>query len=108
MDKVALARLLDASIGLWSVTVDTDTQRRELYGKAGAIRDKKYGLEYRTLSNFWLKDVDYQAIMYNYISQAINKWNNRDFSFIEKHGAKIFQTINNSDADTAHEMLRSY
>lgn len=105
MDKIALGRLLDANVGLWSVTVDTDKQRRELYGKAGAIRDKPYGLEYRTLSNFWLRDERYMLSVWNYVHQAIEQWRDRDFSLIEKHGATIFNTINNSDADTAKELL---
>lgn len=105
MDKIALGRLLDSTVGLWSVTADPDTQRRELYGKAGAIRDKSYGLEYRTLSNFWLKDDRYMVTVWQYVERAIQLWQARDFSFIEKHGEKIFQTINNSDKATAEEML---
>jgi hypothetical protein len=29
-----------------------------LYGKAGACRYKTYGVEYRTLSNFWVLSTD--------------------------------------------------
>ena len=50
-------RELDFYLGLPSVVLDAhkdSPRRRELYGKAGAFRPKKYGVEYRTLSNFWL------------------------------------------------------
>lgn len=46
--------LCDYYLGLASVLMDNDTRRRELYGKAGALRFKPYGIEYRTLSNFWI------------------------------------------------------
>jgi len=45
----------DLFLGIPSVLLDADTRRRELYGKAGCFRIKPYGVEYRTLSNFWLK-----------------------------------------------------
>lgn len=46
----------DYLMGLQSLLEDSDTRRRELYGKAGACRYKEYGVEYRTLSNYWIWD----------------------------------------------------
>lgn len=48
--------MCDYLLGLPSLLEDTDTRRRELYGKAGACRLKSYGAEYRTLSNYWIWD----------------------------------------------------
>lgn len=55
MEKIELARVLDLYISVPMMLVDNDVKRRLLYGKAGAIRFKKYGLEYRTPSNYWTR-----------------------------------------------------
>src|SRR3546814_5830384 len=51
-----LVKQLDWYVGLWSLGKDKDKVRRSLYGKAGACRIKPYGVEYRVLSNFWIKN----------------------------------------------------
>lgn len=50
----AVGRRMDLLLGVPSVLLDEDDRRRTMYGKAGAIRYKDYGVEYRSLSNFWL------------------------------------------------------
>lgn len=60
-----LVKQLDWYLGAWSVGVDKDKRRRELYGKSGACRVKSYGVEYRVLSNFWVDNYDAAAIMWN-------------------------------------------
>lgn len=59
-----LAKHLDFYLGIRSLEWDKDTQRRELYGKAGAIRIKPYGLEYRVLSNAWLEKEELVRFVY--------------------------------------------
>lgn len=53
--RVAVGRAADLVLGTASVFLDPDARRMMLYGKAGAHRMKAYGIEYRTLSNFWLR-----------------------------------------------------
>jgi hypothetical protein len=55
----------DYLLGLPSLLEDKDTRRRELYGKAGACRYKPYGVEYRTLSNYWIWDDELIAKIYD-------------------------------------------
>ena len=52
--SIDLVRQLDWMLGAWSLYHDKDSQRRKMYGRAGSMRFKPYGVEYRTLSNFWL------------------------------------------------------
>jgi hypothetical protein len=50
--------ILDIVVGNTCVLIDRDPaniERRKVYGKAGEHRIKDYGIEYRTLSNFWLR-----------------------------------------------------
>lgn len=54
--KMQVIRWMDILLGIPSIGYDKDRQRRELYGKPGAMRFKEYGVEYRTLSNFWVKE----------------------------------------------------
>lgn len=53
-----LGVMCDYYLGLPAMLIDSDDRRRELYGKAGACRFKEYGIEYRTLSNFWIANQD--------------------------------------------------
>ena len=54
-DCLAITKQLDHSIGFFSYLWDKDTERQELYGRMGSFRPKSYGVEYRALSNAWVK-----------------------------------------------------
>lgn len=61
---------IDASLGVMSVILDKDTRRKKLYGKSGAFRPKPYGIEYRTLSNFWITKPEYTDWVFNTIQNV--------------------------------------
>ena len=66
-------RAMDLYLGVPSVGMDEDKDRRQLYGKAGAHRLTSYGFEYRTLSNFWLKSPALTRWAYTQTQRAY-KW----------------------------------
>jgi hypothetical protein len=48
------ARFLDLYLSLPWIEYDKQGPRRTTYGKAGLFRAKSYGVEYRTMSNWWV------------------------------------------------------
>lgn len=73
-----LVRHLDATVGVSSLLYDTDTERRSLYGKAGAFRPKPYGVEYRVLSNAWLCTPELMAQVYDQVVQEVRNFFDTD------------------------------
>ena len=58
-----IVEAMDRLLGNTSVMIDTGEEqrlRRKFYGRAGEYRLPAWGLEYRTLSNYWLR---HQALM---------------------------------------------
>lgn len=61
---VGLVKELDCVLYPASLLWDADSKRRELYGKIGAFRPKSYGVEYRPLSNAYLRSKDIQRYVF--------------------------------------------
>lgn len=66
-----LVKQLDWFLGGWSLQMDSDPVRRRLYGKAGAMRFKPYGTEYRVLSNFWVMSKVTRREVWNRLQHAL-------------------------------------
>lgn len=73
MDRLRLIQLMDLYLGVPSVMMDEDEDRRLLYGKAGAYRPQPWGVEYRTLSNFWLKNKEATKWAYEQTMRAVDR-----------------------------------
>lgn len=71
-EPIRIIQMADLFLGIPSLWLDADPTspiRRNLYGQAGRYRVKKYGVEYRSLGNFWLKNQElvnwvYDACMF--------------------------------------------
>lgn len=62
------ARLMDLFLGIPSVFLDQDPtskRRKDIYGKAGRFRITDYGIEYRSLGNFWLASPRLVELIYD-------------------------------------------
>lgn len=73
IDRAMLIHWMEIYLGLPSVLLDPDRDRRGVYGKAGSCRFKPYGVEYRTLSNFWTTDAGLIRWAYNQTHKAYQR-----------------------------------
>lgn len=101
----SLIKQLDFFLGLPSLFYDDDAKRRTMYGQAGAYRSKPYGVEYRVLSNAWLKSDELIAWVFRATSKAIEELNAGNFLW-EKYG-DIQNIINTSDGEAASEIIEA-
>lgn len=67
-----VACILEYLLGIPSVLLDDDTDRRSMYGQSGSCRIKPYGVEYRVLSNFWLKTDNLKRWVFNTTALILN------------------------------------
>jgi hypothetical protein len=120
--RFKLVRALDLVLGVPSILMEPEgALRKQLYGKAGACRlkckrgalshngalDPYDGVEYRVLSNFWLKSDKLMSWAYTGVQHAIE-----NLSFLsevaERHGDMILSAINNNDHDTAGRLVDQF
>lgn len=69
-----LVRFLDFALVSTSKLWDTDTQRQTMYGHPGSFRPKKYGVEYRVLSNAWLAEEWSIRFVYDTVKGVTMRW----------------------------------
>lgn len=110
-----LVPLLDILVGNTAVLFDRDpyaAKRREVYGRAGEYRLPDHGIEYRTLSNFWLHSVALYSLMFALARQAVgvlhtegtglaNTWGAADELLRLVDVEKVQKAINTNDVELA-------
>lgn len=103
-NKLKLIRCMDTIIGLQSVILDKDTDRKKLYGKAGAMRYKPYGVEWRTPSNFWVFSEYTRKWMF--LAALFSATNIENTTLLSHVKQEVVNIINNSDTNEAKNYLR--
>lgn len=106
-DSIDIIRALDLFLGVPSVIMDNDRDRRKMYGRAGAFRGKDYGVEYRTLSNFWLGSKELMKWAFNATIAAID-WINAGNKIDKELGETISDCINTSNTSLALKLIEKY
>ena len=99
----AVVKQMDFFLGLPSLFYDADKERREMYGKSGCLRYKPYGVEYRTLSNAWLKNEKLMKWVFRNTQAGVSQLLNGNVLF-NKYG-DIQEIINTSDVKEAKKIV---
>lgn len=104
-------QLMDCFHGVVSVLLDTtpgSVERRELYGKAGAYRRPKFGLEYRSLSNYWIFDERLILLQYKLSETVLRLMRERQHAPIINELVDLSpeKAINEDNKDLAIEILK--
>ena len=104
----AMARVMDLMLGVPSVIMDNDTERRSLYGQAGALRPKPYGLEYRTLSNFWIWNKETIEWVYHQVQESVKYCEEFDKECSPEQSIEFRACINNNDRELAKRLVKDW
>jgi len=85
---------------------DRERTRRKYYGQAGTYRIQPHGIEYRTLSNFWLVAPELVSLMTGIVRDALRltygDMSNRFFNKVDMN--EIVRVINKVDNVRAREI----
>lgn len=98
-----VVRQLDYFLGMPSLLFDKDATRRQMYGRAGAFRVKPYGVEYRVLSNAWLKSPELMKWVFNSTVAGVEACFKGD-AMENKHGDLARRVINDNETDWVKKM----
>lgn len=102
-DIIHTVRLLDLFLGIPSLYIDKNSgskERRKIYGQAGSHRLTDYGLEYRSLSNFWLFSPELCEFIYDVCEFVLNFVKNKRYLELWNIDQKILET--NDDPSKAY------
>lgn len=112
--KIATVKIMDCIHGIISTVLDSGKEavdRRQLYGKPGAHRVKwEYGVEYRVLSNYWLKSPVTVMLMYSLTKDVLDiVREGKADALIEAMGEhEVQNTIMSGDSQAAMKMIENY
>lgn len=112
-DLPTIVTLFDIVVGNTLVLLDRDpanVTRRINYGRAGEYRAKKYGVEYRVPSNFWLKHYVLFSLANGLIRNAITHYRNGQHKKLLEimNIDDVRRAINTNDFDLALENFKKY
>jgi len=105
-----IIRALDGILGLAGVSLaaNVDTpERRKMYGRAGEFRLPKHGIEYRVLSNFWLRHPALAHLVFELFRGTINFAEAGLYAVCWEKPSddEIREIINNNDVVRARKIL---
>lgn len=105
--RLDIIKACDLFMGIPAVLIEPPNRRKELYGKAGAFRPKPYGVEYRTLGNYYLQSPELTLWVREAAQNAIN-WLNAGNKVDANLGKVVQNTIDNCDKEMAEYIINDF
>ena len=105
-DNFDLMCACDIMLGVPSILIDTDTERRQYYGKAGSFRHQKWGAEYRVLSGYFLSSPKLVGWCYDQLMRAVELVNSGQK--LSPFGYDVQQIINENEVERAKEFCKQW
>lgn len=107
LEGTEIIKYCDLFMGVTSVLMDKGDERRKLYGGPGAYREKSYGVEYRTLSNFWIFNSRLIEWVWDNTSRAVAAAESR-LTLSEEDSSDIISAIKNNDKMIAEKLVKKF
>ena len=104
-EPLAVVRAMDLFLSVPAVFMDEGVMRKKLYGKAGACRPKPYGVEYRSLSNFWIFKNELIRWVWTNTERALEAVDTID---VLAEQDNILKAVNENDKDVAGMLVSKY
>lgn len=98
---------LDLFLSVPAQVMDKGQLRKQLYGKAGAFRYKPYGMEYRSLSNFWVFTPEHTEWVWKAVDLAMNAWQDGSID-IDSEAPRILEAINNNNMQATQTLISKH
>jgi len=112
-DYLGTVRMIDKVLGIWSVGAARNFDnpiRRQYYGLAGEFRmprfGRNFGIEYRTLSNFWLASPELMRMTWYVGRQAMALAHSKQAKLWAANDNEVEQIINTLNVDAANDIIK--
>jgi len=101
-------KAMDLFLSVPSVIQEPDSERKKLYGKAGAFRHTPFGCEYRSLSNYFVDNKGLIDWVYDNTQAAIDFVNNGSTYLLDEEADVIIAAINDKDVNKAKYLIDKF
>jgi hypothetical protein len=95
-------RWMDLLLGVPSLLLDDDKDRRKLYGAPGSFRYKPYGVEYRAISNFWLRSTELMGWVWDASELALQR------TPMVMNDRRVYAAMAGDKKGLAKELIKEY
>lgn len=105
LNPYEVIKAMDLFLGIPMLFVEERSDRRLMYGAAGAMRLKPYGIEYRALSNAWIHSERTREYIWGKTILAVSEVRS---GFVLPNPQEVQDAINNHDLGLASKLIQQY